>query len=219
MIFEDMYKELESRPTPWFMRYNTFSVYREKGGDLAMVSFLGNWIHVFYKGLGLDPELKYYMGLRYGNKDHMLWETGKPESDGVKKDIEKHFDDMLSARSLCLFTNTYPLSLGGMKKKSVLGFYDNYGIWHEPDFTTKLKYGPNVSLFHLFDNTYIRSMLESRNIITIGKLCEWIDENAELIAARKAGIGKVTASILLDNSYIRHWCKEGLPVLQKIAGR
>lgn len=212
--FEALYDELAKRETPWHLRNNIFSIYQDSA--MEKFQFLNNWIEAFYNGIGLDPELKNYMNL--------VFNSGEPYNpDGLPKNIrtgiERHLNELLSARSLCLFKSKYPLALHDMMKKNIMGFYDNYGRWHEPDFSGKLKYGPNVSLFDLFDNAYLRSMLESRGIITIGSLCKWIDSNSDLIAEHKAGIGRVTAGILLDNTFIRHWCKDGLPALQKIAGK
>lgn len=209
-----LFKDLRAKELDWYCNLNMYTV----AGSLED-RFLKNWKYIFCGGLGLKDPLLSYVVDRYINElsyEEMETKYGVKESV-IQNLIDSHLEELLSPRALALFENDYPLQLSEMRKHQYNGFYDNYAVWHEPEYKAKNGY-LNISLFSIFDNYYFRNFAKKNNIRSMNDLCSWIDENVSTIQQKKAGIGKATAKLLLANAYVINDTKpESIEILQKIS--
>lgn len=195
----DLFKDLAARTLPWYCNINVFANMNEESEE----TFMKNWEYVFIQGLGLERPLKDYLAARYIDGipvDTIESYTGVKKSI-IQAEIDSHLDTLLSPRSLVLFEHKYPMQPAKRSKYRYTGFYDNYANWHEPEYQTGNGY-LNISLFDMFDNHYFQNFTKKNGIRCMNDLCTWIDDNAVSIQQKKAGIGKSTATLLLQNRYV-----------------
>jgi predicted DNA-binding protein YlxM (UPF0122 family) len=217
VIMDRLIEDLAKMEKPWYSFLNVYDVML--GVDSSMKRFTRNWIYVFGSGLGLPHDQMCSMRDMYIDNlsiEEISKKRNIPEQE-VKNHIQSHLRELMSPRAYILSEKTYPMQLHELRKNRFLGCYDNYGIWNEPEYSPDKLYLA-ICLFDMFDYPFIEKFMKNNSIISIGDLCAWIKLHRKEIEARKAGIGKKTAAIFLDNPYIMRECSEELPILQKIAG-
>ena len=209
-----LFNDLAGRELEWYCNVNMFNF-----AGILEDRFIKNWQYIFILGLGTKPPLNEYIRDRYingMNYEDIAAKYGVNESS-VKTVIDLHLEEMQSPRAVGLFETDYPLQLVEMRKQRFNGFYDNYAEWHEPEYLKGNGY-KNISLFKLFDNYYFKKFAKKNNIMCMDDLCTWIDENKENILQKKAGIGKATAVLLLNNAYVANDISpDSKEILQKIS--
>lgn len=209
--------DLAAMEKPWYSFLNIYG--NIQLNDSIKQLFSSNWVHVFGSGLGLPHEQMWCMRDMYidGYTVEEISNRREISESNVRNYINSHLQQLMSPRAYILSEKTYPMQLAEMTKTRYNGYYDNYGVWHEPEYSPKRLY-LNISLFDLIDKPYIEKFLKSNDIITIGALCAWIKTHISDIENRKAGIGKKTAEVLVKNDYIINENADELSILKKIAG-
>jgi hypothetical protein len=216
-IMDKLIDDLANMDKPWYSFLNIYE--NMKSSEATKQLFSNNWVLVFGSGLGLPHEQMWCMRDMYidGYTVEEISKRRGIDETNVRNYINSHLQELMSPRAYILAEKTYLMQLSDMKKNRFNGYYDNYGVWHEPEYSAKRLY-LNISLFNMIDKPFMEKFFKTNNITSIGALCTWIKEHISEIENRKAGVGVKTAEVLLGNVYVIRQCTDELPVLKKIAG-